>query len=184
MEASKKALANATARDLEDFKKWLSVYSFSSFHRLCAVCSPESPPTRYWPSHRTNTFFFTRKCKQMGSSGAVACLSDREASRAASSIEPEWCRCQQVTQKRVSCRFPSPRMLLKCPKRHNRSMMGNIPSRDVKVEHDNKFVVFYELTGGYWLTTLPVANDFRSNQRPPSSRRLSRFQVMKNQRTK
>jgi hypothetical protein len=47
MEASKKALANATARDLEDFKKWLSVYSFSSFHRLCAVCSPESPPTRY-----------------------------------------------------------------------------------------------------------------------------------------
>ena len=36
MEASKKVLTNATARNLEDFKKWLSVYSFSSFHWLYA----------------------------------------------------------------------------------------------------------------------------------------------------
>ena len=44
MEASKKALANATARDLEDFKKWLSVYSFSSFHRLYAHLQPGIDP--------------------------------------------------------------------------------------------------------------------------------------------
>lgn len=32
LEASKKALAKATVRDLEDFKKWLGTYTFSQFH--------------------------------------------------------------------------------------------------------------------------------------------------------
>ena len=32
VETSKRALANATARDLEEFKKWLSTYSPAVFH--------------------------------------------------------------------------------------------------------------------------------------------------------
>jgi hypothetical protein len=44
LEASKRALAKATVRDLEDFKKWLSTYSFSLFLQSHAHLQPDIDP--------------------------------------------------------------------------------------------------------------------------------------------
>lgn len=44
LETSKRALAKATARDLEEFKKWLSKYSFSLLHKSHAYLQTDIDP--------------------------------------------------------------------------------------------------------------------------------------------